>query len=345
MSAKQKNKSVKFSFSLILKLILTALIIIAVIFAVDYCSIKTKTQNAATEKVHETREQIQTVALELLNEVRPPQPVSEPKTQNASDSKTNDIEVRKTSFETNNSSSPPVLVEEKLELPLCAASKTGTAKDHQIRRFGNFVICYRESYEQAEWAAYCLEKEELVKNASRGDDFRADPEITTGSATLADYKKSGYDRGHLAPAADFAFSEEAMSESFFLSNMSPQAPGLNREIWQYLEGQVRTWADRFGKVYVITGPVLEKPAEAYDYIGENQVSIPEFYYKVLLVPTHESLMSIGFIIPNKKCKDTFWDYAVTIDEVERRTGLDFYSLLDDHLEDKLESEYALENWK
>ena len=112
MSAKQKNKSVK--FSLILKLILTALIIIAVIFAVDYCSIKTKTQNAATEKVHETREQIQTVALEVLNEVCPPQPVSEPKTQNASNSKTNDIEVRKTSFVTNYSSSPPVLIEENL---------------------------------------------------------------------------------------------------------------------------------------------------------------------------------------------------------------------------------------
>lgn len=330
-TSKKSNIYRRKKTNFVLKLVVIILIFIVLIFAVDYCSIKTNIHNSATDTVHEVKTQIQDSAMDVMEDILPKEKKAE---ENAGSTK-------KAA-----ESEPGIFIfPENLELPLCAASKNGTAPDHQIRRFKNYVVCYRESYEQAEWAAYCLEKEELVKNAYRGDDFRADPEITTGSATLADYKKSGYDRGHLAPAANFAFSEEAMSESFFLSNMSPQAPGLNREIWQYLEGQVRTWADRFGKVYVITGPVLEKPAEAYDYIGENQVSIPEFYYKVLLVPTHESLMSIGFIIPNKKCKDTFWDYAVTIDEVERRTGLDFYSLLDDHLEDKLESEYALENWK
>ena len=330
-TSKKSNIYRRKKSNFVLKLVVIILIFIVLIFAVDYCSTKTNIHNSATDTVHEVKTQIQDSAMDVMEDILPKEKNAE---ENAGSTK-------KAA-----ESEPDIYIfPENLELPVCAASKNGTAPDHQIRRFKNYVVCYRESYEQAEWAAYCLEKEELVKNASRGDDFRADPEITTGSATLADYKKSGYDRGHLAPAADFAFSEEAMSESFFLSNMSPQAPGLNREIWQYLEGQVRTWADRFGKVYVITGPVLEKPAEAYDSIGENQVSIPEFYYKVLLVPTHESLMSIGFIIPNKKCKDTFWDYAVTIDEVERRTGLDFYSLLDDHLEDKLESEYALENWK
>ncbi len=330
-NSKKSNKYRRRKSNFVLKLVVIILIFIVLIFAVDYCSTKTNIHNSATDTVHDVKTQIQDSAIDIMEDILPKEKKAE---ENAGSTK-----------KAAESESGIFIFPENLELPVCAASKNGTAPDHQIRRFKNYVVCYRESYEQAEWAAYCLEKEELVKNASRGDDFRADPEITTGSATLADYKKSGYDRGHLAPAADFAFSEEAMSESFFLSNMSPQAPGLNREIWQYLEGQVRTWADRFGKVYVITGPVLEKPAEAYDYIGENQVSIPEFYYKVLLVPTHESLMSIGFIIPNKKCKDTFWNYAVTIDEVERRTGLDFYSLLDDHLEDKLESEYALENWK
>lgn len=248
---------------------------------------------------------------------------------------------------------------EYFELPVCAASETGTAPDHQIRRFGNYVICYRESYEQAEWAAYCLESSELEKNASRGNDFRPDPEITTGSASLADYKKSGYDRGHLAPAADFSFSEEAMSESFYLSNMSPQAPGLNREIWQYLEGQVRTWAKKYGRVYVVTGPVLEKPADQYDSIGANKVSVPEYYYKVILAPLCENeedaaepeicreIKAVGFILPNQKCPDTFWDYAVTVDEVERRTGLDFYALLEDTLENSIEGDSSreTESWK
>lgn len=333
--AGNSNKYKKKNPHLLLKLVLTIFVLVALVFAVDYCSEKANIHNQATESIHDVKTQIQDFATDVMEDLLP-----ETKPALETEKKTDEAQVEKSA------DVPAILtLPENLELPVCAASKNGTAHDHQIRTFQNYVICYRESYEQAEWAAYCLEKEELVKNASRGDDFRADPEITTGSATLADYKKSGYDRGHLAPAADFAFSEEAMSESFFLSNMSPQAPGLNREIWQYLEGQVRTWADRFGKVYVITGPVLEKPAQEYDSIGENQVSVPEYYYKVLLVPYNDSLMSIGFILPNQKCKDTFWDYAVSVDEVERRTGLDFYALLDDTLETPLEADFNLEDWK
>lgn len=338
MSAKRKNSrkqsgTVKIPLSFLIKIILFIAILVGIIFAIDYCSIKTNTNNSATEKVHEAKVQIVDFTREVLDEVLPPQET--PKETATVSSPAEEKNDSKDSF-----SFP-----ENLEIPLCAATKSGIASDHQIRRFENFTICYRENYEQAEWAAYCLEKEELVKNASRGNDFRPDPEITTGSASLADYKKSGYDRGHLAPAADFAFSEEAMSESFYLSNMSPQAPGLNREIWQYLEGQVRTWADLYGKVYVVTGPVLEKPAEEYESIGENKVSVPEYYYKVLISPDGDSAKGIGFILPNAKCPDTFWDYAVSIDEVERRTGLDFFYLMDNYLEDRLESSAALESWK
>lgn len=333
MSAKRKQKKNRNnSLVALFKLILTAVVIIALIFAIDYCSIKTNTRNTATEKIHETKEQIQDFANEIKNEILPPAEESV-KESPVTDSKTQVAENTSLSFP------------ENLELPLCAALKNGTAQDHQIRRFKNFTICYRESYEQAEWAAYCLEKAELEKNTKRGDNFRPDPEITTGSASLADYKKSGYDRGHLAPAADFAFSEEAMSESFFLSNMSPQAPGLNREIWQYLEGQVRLWAEEYGKAYIITGPVLEKPADQYEYIGENQVSVPEFFYKIILAPHENTVKALAFIIPNQKCEGTFWDYAVSVDEVENRTGLDFFFLLDDLLEDQLESNISKENWR
>lgn len=246
------------------------------------------------------------------------------------------------------SNNPPITYKlpENLEIPVCYGTGKVYAEDHQIRKFENFVICYRESYEQAEWAAYCLEKSELEKNTSRANNFRPDPDIITGSASLSDYKGSGYDRGHLAPAADFSFSEKAMSESFYMSNMSPQTPGFNREIWQNLEAQVRKWADVYGKVYVVTGPVLEKKADAYDKIGPNQVSVPEFYYKVLLVQEGSSnIKAIAFILPNKKCDNTFWDYAVTVDEVETRTGLDFYSLLDDILENRIESVSDIESWK
>lgn len=336
-------------FKKILKFLFTVAVIIALIFAIDYFTDKSDIHTSATEKIHTAKEQLSDLAQEVASEIKTnvilqeeipaPKPV-----------KTAIQETVKKSENHADSINPPSsgkteLFPENLEIPLCAGTETDDAEDHQIRKFGNFVICYRESYEQAEWAAYCLEREELVKNASRGNDFRPDPEIKTGSASLADYKKSGYDRGHLAPAADFAFSEEAMSESFYLSNMSPQAPGLNREIWQYLEGQVRKWADAYGKVYVVTGPVLEKNAEEYDYIGSNKVSVPEYYYKVLLAPEKESAKAIAFILPNKKCPDTFWDYAVSIDEVEKRTCIDFFHLMEDTLENKLEANSSIEAWK
>lgn len=242
-----------------------------------------------------------------------------------------------------------------LEIPVCGLHKK--AKDHELRKFENYQICYRESYEQAEWSAYELQLSELKKNSERSNDFRPDPEISTGSATLADYKGSGYDRGHLSPAADFSFSEKAMSETFYMSNMSPQFPDLNRGTWQELESKVRDWSRKFGRVYVISGPVLEKPASEYESIGANKVSVPQYYYKVVLAPVYEnkedsktpddakSVITIGFILPNKKCDGTFWNYAVSVDEVEKRTNLDFFSLLDDDIEKKVEKSFDLSLWK
>ena len=248
-----------------------------------------------------------------------------------------------------------ILLPDLLAYPVCAGTNHG--KDHEIRNYRHYSICYRETYEQAEWSAYCLEEKELEKNAKRSDDFRPDPQITTGSAVLADYKGAGYDRGHLSPAADFAFSQEAMSETFYMSNMSPQAGSFNRGIWKDLESNVRDWAKKFGKVYVISGPVLDEDASAYAAIGTNRVSVPKYYYKVIMAPLYEDeadkatpddakkITAIAFILPNKKCDDSYFNYAVTIDEVEKRTGINFFESLEDSLEDALESGFDLELWK
>lgn len=242
-----------------------------------------------------------------------------------------------------------------LEIPLCGAKSH--ASDHEVRFFKNYSICYRESYEQAEWSAYCLSDFQLEKNASRSNDFRVDPLISTGSANLADYRKSGYDRGHLTPAADMSFSEDAMSETFFMSNMSPQTPELNRGVWKDLEAQVRDWVKTFGRAYVVSGPVLNKKAGEFNSIGENQVAIPEYYYKVVLVPLYEdeadrksmddakAVMAIGFVIPNQGCEDNFWRYAVPVDEVEVLTNLDFFAILEDAEEDKIEAEANPSKWE
>lgn len=232
-----------------------------------------------------------------------------------------------------------------------ADSSQPAAPDHQIRAFQYYTICYRESYEQAEWSAYCLRDWMLQKSAKRTNDFRPDPQIEGGSATLADYKKSGYDRGHLTPAGDMVFSREAMSETFYMSNMCPQVAAFNRGIWKDLEDQVREWVRLYGAAYVVSGPVLSKPASEYPFIGESKVAAPEFFYKAILVPIYEDgldacadVMAIAFVIPNKACEGDFWRYAKSVDEAEEITGLDFFPLLEDDVENRVEAECDPRPW-
>ncbi len=206
----------------------------------------------------------------------------------------------------------------------------------------NYTLQYDERFEQADWVAYELTADEAEGTVKRGNSFREDPYVLTGSAELSDYKKSGFDRGHLAPAGDMKFSPDAMSESFYMSNMSPQRPGFNRGIWKELEEMVRKWAEENGSLYVVTGPVLNKPY--YPVIGENKVAVPEFYYKVLLDYTEPEIKGIGFILPNKKCEDPLGDYAVPIDRVEEVTGIDFYPKLPDGEEDRIEGNIDLSLW-
>ncbi|MDZ7792136.1 MAG: DNA/RNA non-specific endonuclease [Spirochaetia bacterium] len=125
-------------------------------------------------------------------------------------------------------------------------------------RHTGYTLSYSEEHEQAEWVAYKLTIEELQGDVERTDNFREDKKVDTETASLSDYRGSGYDRGHLAPAADFSWSEEAMSDTFYLSNMSPQKPGFNRGIWRSLESQVREWAIRDKALLVVTGPVFER---------------------------------------------------------------------------------------
>lgn len=235
----------------------------------------------------------------------------------------------------------------QLENPICLGTKNnGKADDHEVHSYNGFKLCYRENYENAEWVSYTITKEELNSVTKRTDNFRSDPAISTGSSTNADYKKSGYDKGHLAPAADMAWSKESMDDCFYMSNMSPQAPNFNRGIWKELEENVRDWVEKFETITIITGPILEKDANEYKSIGENKVSVPEYYYKALLTKdANQNWTAIGYILPNEKCEGDFFDYAVTVDEIEKRTGLDFFSVFPDDIETIVESTYNLEYWQ
>lgn len=206
----------------------------------------------------------------------------------------------------------------------------------------NYTLQYDERYEQADWVAYELTRKEAEGTVKRKDDFRSDPFVITGSADLSDYWHSGFDRGHLAPAGDMKFSPKAMDESFYMSNISPQHPGFNRGIWKELEEMVRKWAEEDGSLYVVSGPVLDKPY--YPTIGKDKVAVPEYYYKVLLDDREPEIKGIGFVIPNKKCHDPVQDYAMSIDKVEKITGLDFFPKLPDTEEEDIESHVDLKLW-
>jgi endonuclease G len=158
-----------------------------------------------------------------------------------------------------------------------------------------------------------------------------DPLVSTQTATNADYAKSGYDRGHLAPAADMSWSLQVMQESFYYSNMSPQLPGFNRGIWKKLEEKVRSWAVLYDTLYVVTGPILESGLPS---IGPNKVSVPKAYFKALIAPNQQK--GIAFIMPNAKSDLELAFFSVSIDELEAKLHRDLFYQLNDQLEHQLE---------
>jgi len=202
-----------------------------------------------------------------------------------------------------------------------------------------YTLEYSEQHEQALWVAYLLTGDYVEGTATRTNDFREDDAVKTHSADIQDYKKSGYSRGHLCPAGDMKWDAEAMSETFLLSNMSPQLQEFNDGIWKKCEERVRNWAKKYDSLYVVTGPVL-KPG--LPTIGHNKVSIPEYYYKIVYDPRRQ--VALAFLVPHHGSKKGPKQFVVSIDEVEKVTGIDFFPALPDELEDKIESHSNYDNW-
>ena len=204
-----------------------------------------------------------------------------------------------------------------------------------------YSLSYNEKYEQASWVAYTLTKDRLINETERDDNFRPDTLVATGSATPGDYKKSGYDKGHLAPAADMSWSKEDMSESFLMSNMSPQKPGFNRGIWKRPEQMVREFAKKNDTIYIATGPILK---DRLKKIGKNKVAVPQAYYKVLIVYKHNEQKGIGFLLKNTSSNKPLQSFAVSIDSVETITGINFFSKIPEKIQEKIESQCIVGEW-
>ena len=184
-----------------------------------------------------------------------------------------------------------------------------------------YSLEYSEKDEQARWVAYKITNDNFNSSIKRKDNFREDPDVSTISSQLSDYRKSGYDRGHLAPAGSMKINSLSMSESFFMSNMSPQIAGFNRGIWKKLEDEVRRIAKSNDSIFVVTGPILKRPI---DFIGENKVAVPKAYYKTIVAYSNGAASGIGFILPHEKSSASVYSFSTSIDEIEKLTGIDFY---------------------
>lgn len=210
----------------------------------------------------------------------------------------------------------------------------------QVIRHTYFTLSYSEADEQPEWVYYELTPDLIRGKQSRTDDYRPDSLISTTSAQLEDYRGSGYDRGHLCPAGDMKLNLKAMSESFLLSNMSPQDRDFNAGIWNQLEEQVRRWALSSGRLYVVTAGVLKQNKGK---IGKNGVTVPKYFYKVIYDPRGQGNM-IAFLLPNENSQKPLESFIVTVDSIESITGIDFFPELQDSLEKRLERSKDLYVW-
>ncbi len=199
-----------------------------------------------------------------------------------------------------------------------------------------FQICYDSSLKSPVWAAYELRPEHLSASAPGRSRFRRDPSLSAPAASNADFRGAGYSRGHLIPAADFAWSEKAFRATYLPTNVVPQKQSVNSGRWRMLEIAVRGIAATADSVHVFTGPLFD--SDSIEFLMPGGVAVPTHTYKVLLAVHGGRRTMFAAIIPNAgNPRQPLNHFAVTVDEVERRTGLDFFSFLEDQEEAVLES--------
>ena len=223
-----------------------------------------------------------------------------------------------------------------LEIP---APRTG----EKIVEYKGYVCSYNTETLIPDWVAYELTAEETFGRSTRDDkSFGMDLSFRGRQARREDYTRSGWTKGHMAPAADFMWDDDAMAETFYLLNICPQREELNNKDWQYLEKKVRHWAEEYDKVWVVSGPIIGE--NRYGTIGDDHVVVPDAFFKAVL--THDGVRyhAIAFVMGNDAERYYLANCALSIDELEALTGLDFFPALSDDVEDRVEAGYTLSPW-
>jgi endonuclease G len=203
-----------------------------------------------------------------------------------------------------------------------------------------FTLSYNEGYELPSWVAWQLTPEQAKATGTFKEKYAEDPKVTTGTASTKDYRNAGFIIGQLVPPEDMFISQQAVEETFLMSNTIPQKPVFNKNIWKVIEKLIREWAKEGNTLYIVTGPVL---ADApFGTFGPNKISIPERYYKAVLDVNGER--AIGFVFRNNVASGAPKSFAITVDELEKITGINFFPSLPDALEEKAESSGDFTKW-
>ena len=224
-----------------------------------------------------------------------------------------------------------------IEIPTITEERSDRIITHK-----GYTVSYNYDWKIPNWVAYELTAWEVEGEVPRYDKFKPDPMVPQyATATTEDYKYSGYDRGHMAPAADMKWDEQVMKESFYLSNICPQNPNLNGGVWKALEEQVRDLATIKGKIFVVCGPIVN---DASTTLGVNEVVVPQAFFKVLLQEENGVVHTIGFVYENISGRRPMSTYAMTVDEVEELTNIDFFPSLPDKIENTVENEVDFSKW-
>lgn len=223
-----------------------------------------------------------------------------------------------------------------------AAVVVPTSTPGVMLAYKGFDVFFNPEAHQPNYAAWVLRPENTDGPFSRKDvDFAPDSRVD-GCATLADYKGSGYDRGHMVPAADMKWDRRAMADCHYLTNMCPQLNSLNAGAWATVEKNARKWALKHGALVIVAGPVLTDRLTRT--IGKSQIPVPERFFKVILAPEADPPMGIGFLMPNGFVEGGAQATVVSIDQVEAATGFDFFSALPDDVENAVEASATLRHW-
>ena len=206
-----------------------------------------------------------------------------------------------------------------------------------------YTTSYNRQTRTPNWVAWTLTKDHTYGRLQRENErFEEDTDVSTPRATYQDYYNSRYDRGHMCPAGDNKWDQTALTESFLMTNICPQNHGLNKEDWNDLEMQCRTWARRYGELTIVCGPLFEE--ENPRQIGRNKVMVPSAFFKVVYREKPRPA-AIGFIFGNHGRRQPWREQTVSIDEVERRAGIDFFWQLPDNVEDRVEAQNDGDDWR